>query len=64
MATTKRRRGYPPRINATFEEVTDAMLSTPPPPVTPAEEYRCATCGETVEWPEILLDDNRCEACR
>ena len=63
MPKLKKRRGYPPRIDATMEQIADAMLTTAPPPVTATQDYRCAECERIVEWPETLFADHRCEEC-
>ncbi len=71
MPRRKKERGrpskpYPPRIDATPEEVLRAMFNTRPSPLRdrePPREYRCRDCGREVYWPEILYRDDRCEDC-
>ncbi len=55
---------YPPRIDATMEELVQAGFSGPPPKgkVVP-ETYRCVDCGREVYYPEILYRDGRGECC-
>ena len=57
-------RKYPPRIDATPEQLARAILNAPPPKgkVIP-REYRCESCGREVCYPEILYNDGRCEGC-
>ena len=60
---------YPPRVDATVDELVGAMFN-----LTPAQseairknpqerEYRCVECERLVGYPEIFYDDNRCESC-
>ena len=55
---------YPPRIDATPEELVQAMFRAGPVkgPVS-GRIYRCADCGREVYYPEILYRDDRCEEC-
>ena len=55
---------YPPRIDATPEEIAHAVLNAgrPKGPVK-AREYHCADCGREVNYPETLYRDGRCEGC-
>lgn len=55
-------RSYPPRIDATPEEIARALLSGPAVEVG-EEDYRCAECEREVRYPEILYRDGRCERC-
>ena len=57
------KRPYPPRIDATPEQLVQAMLSTPADAVFEEREYRCSDCGREVGYPETLYRDGRCEAC-
>ena len=52
---------YPPRIDATAEEIARVLLSSGPPkgPVE-GRVYRCADCGREVYYPETLYRDGRC----
>ena len=55
---------YPPRIDATPEELVQAMFNTPHDAVLEEpEEYRCSDCGREVYYPETLYRDNRCPEC-
>ena len=60
---------YPPRIDATADELVTRMFS-----LTPAQseairknpqvrEYRCVGCQRLVGYPETFYDDGRCEQC-
>ena len=63
--------GYPPRIDATAEELAQAMLSLPADHEWEYEKggnpsrmvYRCADCKREVYYPETLYRDGRCEPC-
>ena len=59
-------RGYPPRIDATAEEIAQVFMRAKPlgPAVDLEKVYLCVDCERTVEWPEILYNDGRCEDCR
>ena len=62
-------RKYPPRVDATAEELAQAIFRMPvdheweyeKPKVGPI--YRCVDCGEKVYYPDTLYRDGRCEAC-
>ncbi len=55
-------RGYPPRIDATVDELVEAFFRAPPNAVIEEPKvYRCADCKRTVNYPEILYRDGRCE---
>ena len=60
-------RKYPPRIDATPEELAQAMFALPADHqwayLEKEPEYRCADCGREVNYPETLYRDGRCEAC-
>ena len=57
-------RKYPPKIDATPEEVAKVLLNTGPVsgPVS-GRDYYCADCKRQVAYPETLYNDNRCESC-
>ena len=61
------KRKFPPRVDATAEEMAQAMFSLPAGRdweyLKAEPEYRCADCGQTVNYPETLYRDGRCEAC-
>ena len=57
------KRSYPPRIDATPEQLVQAMFNAPPDAVFEEQEYRCSDCGREVGYPETLYRDGRCEAC-
>ena len=58
-------RRYPPRVDATPEEIAQAMFRGPPPkgPVVP-RTYHCTACERAVYYPETLYRNGRCETCR
>ena len=57
-------RPFPPRIDATPDEIATAILTTPPSRVAAIERtYTCASCGRVVAYPETLHDDGNCEGC-
>ena len=61
------KRPYPPRVDATPEEMAQAMFGLPGGHKFEYEqterEYRCSDCGREVGYPETLYRDGRCEAC-
>ena len=59
-------KGYPPRIDATAEEIPQVFMRTKQsgPKVDFEKVYRCVECERVVEWPEKLYRDGRCEECR
>ena len=67
MARKKKERGrpmelrYPPRMDATAEELAQAMFRAGPVkgPVV-KKVYTCADCKREVYYPEILYRDGRC----
>lgn len=74
MPEPKRKRGrpverkYPPRIDATAEEIAEAMFAFPDAHKRKYEEeapteYRCADCEREVNYPETLYRDGRCDQC-
>ena len=61
---------YPPRADATPEDIAQAMFSLPAGRKWEYKEagpdgtvYRCADCEREVYYPETLYRDGRCEAC-
>ena len=55
---------FPPRIDATAEEIAHAVLNAGRPGRTlQARDYFCADCGRQVAYPETLYNDGRCEGC-
>ena len=56
-------RKYPPRIDATPEQIAQAFFAASPDAVITEREYRCRDCGRAVNYPETLYDDNRCSEC-
>ncbi len=57
-------KGYPPRIDATPEEIARVVLNGGRPKGSvKVLVYRCAGCGRTVNYPETLYRDGRCEGC-
>ena len=59
-----RERLYPPRIDATPEQVAHVVLNAGRPKgrLKP-RDYYCGGCNRQVSYPEILHDDGRCEVC-
>ena len=61
------KRHYPPRIDTTAEEIAQAMFSVPADHqweyLKAEPEYRCVDCGESVNYPDTLYQDGRCETC-
>ncbi len=60
-------RKNPPRIDATPEEMAQAMFALPKDYMWkyPEDEpdFRCVECKRPVHYPETLYRDERCEAC-
>ena len=61
-------KGYPPKIDASPEEIAQAMFKLPSGHTGQCENgedkvYRCAACEREVYYPETLYGDGRCEAC-
>lgn len=56
-------RPYPPRIDATPEQLLQAMFRAGPAVQAADRDYRCSDCGRAVHYPEILHRDNRCPEC-
>ena len=66
------RTGYPPRMDATAEEIAQAMFALPPDHQWEYEKgggnpsdtvYRCVDCDRAVYYPNTLYRDGRCEDC-
>ena len=57
-------RKYPPRIDATAEELAHVVLNAGRPNV-PAKDtdYRCGVCEREVNYPETLYRDGLCPEC-
>ena len=57
-------RKYPPRIDATPEEIARTVLNGGRPKArVKSRTYRCGTCGRAVYYPETLHNDGRCPEC-
>ena len=54
---------YPPKIDATPEEIAERFLSIPGTAKVVEREYRCGACGATVHYPQVLDDSGRCSEC-
>ena len=61
---------YPPRVDATPEEMARTMLSLPAgrkweylKAGPKGSVYRCADCEREVYYPDTLYRDGRCETC-
>ena len=61
---------YPPRVDATAEEMARAMFGLPadhqweyPGAGAEGPVYRCAGCRREVRFPEPLYRDGLCEPC-
>ena len=62
------RNAYPPRTDATPEELAKAMFALPADYEWQYEKdggkvYRCRDCEREVNYPETLYRDGRCESC-
>ena len=57
-------RRYPPRIDATPDEIARVMLSGTFLGGAKPTAYECSHCGREVSYPETLYRDGRCEDCR
>lgn len=55
-------RRYPPRIDATAEEIAQAVLQARPleAPLDTEKVYFCAACGREICYPEVLYRDGKC----
>ena len=55
---------YPPRIDATPEELARILLSAGPMTgKVSGRDYYCQDCKRLVAYPEVLYRDDRCEGC-
>ena len=59
---------YPPRVDATPEEIAQAVLGLPVSHQWEYQQedgpvYECGGCGQKVHYPETLYRDGLCEAC-
>ena len=61
------KRGYAPRVDATPEEIAQAMFAMPENHdweyLKSEPEYRCSDCDKVVTYPDTLYQDGRCEPC-
>ena len=58
------KKGYPPRIDATPEEIARIVLKGGRPTGrVKSRTYRCGACGRAVYYPETLYRDGRCPEC-
>ena len=57
-------RQYPPRIDATPEEIAHVVLNAGRPKGREKSlDYRCAVCERKVVYPETLHNDGLCSEC-
>ena len=57
-------RKYPPRIDATPEEIAYVVLNSGRPKGPSKDmDYRCAACERGVYFPETLYNDGLCPEC-
>lgn len=58
-------RGYPPRIDATPDQLAEVLLRAgrPKQDVDDSRVYRCAECQREVYYPETLYNDGCCPEC-
>ena len=62
-------RKYPPKVDATAEELARAIFRMPVDHEWEYEKsevgpiYRCVVCKQEVNYPDTLYRDGRCEAC-
>ena len=55
---------YPPRIDATPEEIARTVLNGGRPKARVLSRiYRCGACGRAVYYPLTLHNDGRCPEC-
>ena len=57
-------RGYPPRIDATPDQIAEVVLSAgrPTKPIK-GKVYTCAQCKRPVHYPDTLYNDGQCSEC-
>ncbi len=55
-------RGYPPRIDATPDQLAEVLLRVgrPTEPIDDSKVYRCVVCKRDVYYPDTLYNDGRC----
>ena len=58
-------KGYPPRIDATPEQIAEAFFRFPvgQDHLEEEREYQCGECGEAVKYPAVLNWAGRCSGC-
>ena len=58
-------RGYPPRIDATPDQLAEVLLRVrrPTKPIDDSKVYRCVVCKRDVYYPDTLYSDGRCREC-
>ena len=57
-------RQYPPRIDATPEELARTVLNSGRPKArVKSRTYCCGACGRAVYYPETLHQDGHCPEC-
>ena len=58
-------RGYPPRIDATPDQLAEVLLRVgrPTEPIDDSKVYRCVVCKRDVYYPDTLYSDGRCPEC-
>lgn len=54
---------YPPRIDATPEDLATLIFQGPMERGKTQDVYTCGNCGRGVFYPEVLYDDGLCEQC-
>ena len=59
---------YPPRVDATPEEIAQLMFQLPHDHQwkyeTEPPEYKCEACGKAVHYPDVLHREGLCQGCR
>lgn len=58
-------RGYPPRIDATPDQIAAVVLRAglPTKPIDGTKVYSCKDCERVVYYPETLYNDGLCPDC-
>ena len=57
-------RGYPPRVDATPEQIANRVLNAGRRKSPYAQRtYRCKDCRESIYYPDTLHEDGRCSKC-
>ena len=54
---------YPPKIDASPEEIVGAIFKAATMPLEGRKDYKCQECGEKVYYPDTLYRDGRCIRC-